>query len=416
MTGTARNRTWDAVAATLASAMTAPAYAAERSALGAAGDWDAFRALPCSTKEAFRTDFRAFLTGAAPVRLHSTSGSTGQPAFVVYSAEEIESITVRAAETMRLAGARSDDTVLNLFGYGTFIAGNLYDWGASRLGALVIPFGSASMTPPTFAAQAIRAMAPTVINGVPSYLARYLAELRAAGEPNIDRVRILQCAGEVLTDRLRSRLAAVMPPRADIFDQYGMTEFGPLAAECPAHDGMHLLEHGLLFEVLDDDGNEVVEGDGELVVTSLENRAMALLRYRTGDRVELIPGRCSCGQPGRRIRVQRRTDDLTKIRGCLCSKQEIVDIVRSVAGVEQFRVLLYHDDAGVDRLLVEVAPGAYGRDAALVARIQTQLKDLLRIGARVEFVDGLEVPKTVSGKPRFLLDQRQLEEAQRKVG
>jgi phenylacetate-CoA ligase len=409
--------TWGDLQVAIAAAATAPRYAALAALLRSIDDPADLTRLPCSTKAEFRADFRAFLTGRPGVRLHATSGSTGAPAFVVYSAEEIESITLRAVETMRMAGVTGDDRVLNLFGYGTFIAGNLYDWGATRLGALVIPFGSASMTPPAFAAQAIRTMSPTVVNGVPSYLARFLGELRAAGHPGLDALRVVQCAGEVLTPALRDRLAAVVGPRVMVLDQYGMTEFGPLAAGCraAAGNGMHLLEDGLHFEVLDDDGAPVVARDdagaeGELVVTSLRNRAMALLRYRTGDRVRLLPGPCACGHAGPRIEVLRRADDLTKIRGCLCSKQEIVDAVRLVEGVSLFRVLLHRDPDGIDRVLVEVSPESMDQAAHLPARVRAQVKELVRIGVdRVEVVERLDVPRTVSGKPRVLVDARHLE-------
>lgn len=395
-------------------AASAPAYAGHADTLHRIEDWQAFRALPCSTKQAFRADFRRFLTGRPPVRLHSTSGSTGQPAFVVYSAEEIEAITERAAMTMSLAGVRRGQTVLNLFGYGTFIAGNLYDWGATRLGALVIPFGSPSMTPPAFAAHAVRSMAPGVVNGVPSYLGRFLGDQRRAGCPNLDAIRIVQCAGEILTAGLRARLREVVPPEAEIFDQYGMTEFGPLAAECGAHAGMHLLERGLVCEVLDADGLPVEEGEGELVVTSLCNRAMAFLRYRTGDRVEVVNQPCPCGRPGRRVRVLRRTDDLTKVRGVLCSKQEIVDAVRSVEGVCEFRVVLYRDEDRVDRIAVQVTPEPDAAGTVLVARVQARLKELARIGVdRVDVLETMQIAKTMSGKPRLILDERDAEEPRR---
>jgi phenylacetate-CoA ligase len=406
--------TWGDLQVAIVAAAAAPRYADDAALLRSIDAPADLTRLPCSTKAEFRADFRAFLTGRPAVRVHATSGSTGTPALVVYSAEEIESITLRAVATMRLAGVTADDRILNLFGYGTFIAGNLYDWGATRLGALVIPFGSSSMTPPVFAAQAIRTLAPTVVNGVPSYLARFLGELRASGQPGLEALRVVQCAGEVLTPALRDRLAAVVGPRVEIYDQYGMTEFGPIAAGCRTGAGMHLLEDGLHVEVVDERGDPVVleegRGEGELVVTSLRNRAMALLRYRTGDRVRLLPGRCACGHAGARIEVMRRADDLTKIRGCLCSKQEIVEAVRLVDGVAQFRVLLHQDADGVDRVMVEVSPRSMDQADLLAPRVRAQVKELVRIGVdRVEVVDHLEVPRTVSGKPRLLVDARHLE-------
>lgn len=393
----------------------APAWEAHASALKRIETWDDFRALPFSTKDAFRDDFSAFLTGKPGLRVHSTSGSTGQPAFVVYSAEEIEAITVRAAETMRCAGVHAGHRVLNLFGYGTFIAGSLYDWGATRLGSFVIPFGSASMTPPAFAAEAIRQLAPEVVNGVPSYLVRFLGDLRAAGCANLDRIEIVQCAGEVLTPGLRERLQAVLPPEARIFDQYGMTEFGPVAAQSADLNGLHLLGRGLVFEILDDDGHEVAEGEGELVVTSLRNRAMALFRYRTGDRVHVARVERRDGSLERRVRVLHRTDDLTKVRGVLCSKQELVDCVRSVAGVQQFKIAIFQDESGVDRLAVEVSGNGSGREL-LAETVKSTVKNLARIGIdEVRVLDEVHISKTVSGKPRWLVDERGADEEHRRA-
>jgi phenylacetate-CoA ligase len=351
------------------------------------------------------------------VRAHTTSGSTGQPAMVLYSADEIRAITERAVETMRLAGVAPGDRVLNLFGYGTFIAGGLYDWGATALGGLVIPFGSSTMTPPSFAAEAIRRLEPAVVNGVPSYLLRFLGDLACQDWPHLDRIRILQCAGEVLTPTLRERLLALAPERR-IFDQYGMTEFGPLAAECSAHDGLHLLEHGLWLEVVDEEGAGVAEGEGELVVSSLVNRAMIFLRYRTGDRVAVWSSPCVCGRNGRRIQVLRRADDLTKIRGVLCSKNDLVDAVRAVRGIAQFKIRIYRDDTEVDRLAISVALSQDDAERAPRVReeVRAALKSRLRIGPDlVEVLPEFDVPRTVSGKPRYILDERSAAEPRRKA-
>jgi phenylacetate-CoA ligase len=213
----------------------------------------------------------------------------------------------------------------------------------------------------------------------------------------------------VLTPALRARLTAVTGAEVEVFDQYGMTEFGPLAAECTAHAGLHLLTHGLWFEVLDAEGREVAGGEGDLTVTSLRNRAMALLRYRTGDRVAVESGPCACGRTGPRIRVLRRADDLTKIRGVLCSKNDLVDAVRSVPGVSQFKVTIYRDDKEVDRLAVAVSPvpGAMEAASALGARVREALRSRIRFGPdSVEVLPEVEVPRTVSGKPRPVVDER----------
>ncbi len=394
-----------ALAPILAAARRAPFYARHGATLDRVAESADLSPLPFATKDDFRADFQRFLTGEPAIRVHTTSGSTGTPAIVAYSVHEIVSITERAVETMRLAGVEPGDRVLNLFGYGTFIAGNLYDWGATSLGTLVIPFGSAAMTPPTFAAVAARALAPDVVNGVPSYLLRFLGDLRREDGKEIGRVRILQCAGEVLTAGLRARLQKVVPG-AGIFDQYGMTEFGPLAAECAAHDGMHLLEDGLHHEIVDDGGHPVTEGEGELVVTGLKNRAMVLLRYRTGDHVTVQDGVCPCGRRGRRIRVLRRADDLTKIRGVLCAKNDLIDAVRSIAGSAPFKIEIHRDDNEVDRLRVTVA-GAPVEASVISAAVREALKRSLRLSPdQVEVQPEVEVPRTVSGKPQYVEDRR----------
>jgi phenylacetate-CoA ligase len=386
----------------------APYYAAHTAALDGLETPSDIHRLPLSTKDDFRTDFTRFASGEPAARVHTTSGSSGYPALVLYSAAEIQSITERAQETMRLAGVAPGDRVLNLFGYGTFIAGSLYDWGATALGALVIPFGSAAMTPPSFAAEAIRRLQPAVVNGVPSYLLRFLGDLTREEWPHLDRIRIVECAGEVLTPVLRERLQALDPARR-ICDQYGMTEFGPMAAECAMHDGMHLLEHGLWFEVVDEAGSEVTEGEGELVVSSLVNQAMVFLRYRTGDRVTVTSEPCACGRPARRVRVLGRSDDLTKIRGVLCSKNDLVDAVRGVRGIAQFKIRLYRDETEVERMAVSVALSQNDavRSKVIEEEVRAALKSRLRLSPdRVEVLPEVEVPRTVSGKPRYLLDER----------
>jgi len=405
------------LAAALESARRAPFYASHAALLDQLDQLDRrdrltpadLALLPFTTKDDFRADYARFLTGEPAARLHTTSGSTGRPAYVLYSVHELMAITRRAMDTMRLAGVGSTDRVLNLFGYGTFIAGNLYDWGATALGALVIPFGSATMTPPAFAAETLKSLRPTVVSGVPSYLLRFLGDLRReeAGAGAVDGIRVLACAGEVLTPALRSRLASVAPA-AGIFDQYGMTEFGPLAAQCAVRDGMHLLADGLWCEVVDPAGRPVDEGEGELVVTSLENQAMALLRYRTGDQVLVLAGACPCGRAGRRIRVLRRADDLLKIRGVLCAKNDLADAVRAVAGGAPFKIRIYRDENEVDRLAVEVAhPDGNGAATAFAAGLRAAVKSRCRLGVdHVAVLPAIEMPRTVSGKALYVLDER----------
>jgi phenylacetate-CoA ligase len=137
---------------------------------------------------------------------------------------------------------------------------------------------------------------------------------------------------------------------------------------------------------------------------------MALLRYRTGDHVVVKGSPCACGRPGRRIRVLRRADDLTKIRGVLCAKNDLADAVRAAAGAAAFKIRIYRDENEVDRLAVHVAfPGGPGEEPVERLRdaIHATLKSRFRVGAdHVEVLPAIEIPRTVSGKPIHVLDER----------
>jgi phenylacetate-CoA ligase len=200
--------------------------------------------------------------------------------------------------------------------------------GAERLGALVI--SGAAMT----TEQRVRALfdlAPTVLLCTPTYALR-MAETAAAMGLDLARspVRVTIHAGEPGASVPGTRSAIERAFGAMCFDHTGMTELGPTGFGCTAGDGVHLVEPEFVFEVV----------EGELVATNLGRWGSPLVRYRTGDRVELSTEPCACGSPLAKVvgGIRGRVDDMITVRGVNLYPSQVEDVVRRHPEVLEFHL------------------------------------------------------------------------------
>ncbi len=250
--------------------------------------------LPFTTKEDLRRSY-PYGMFAVPreqvVRIHASSGTTGKPTVVGYTAADLSMWADVVARSIYAAGGRPGDIVHNAYGYGLFTGGLGAHAGAERLGCTVVPV-SGGMTERQV--RLIVDFQPRIIMVTPSYMLALVDEMRRQGiDPRSTSLEIGIFGAEPWTDQMRAELEATLDIKA--LDIYGLSEvIGPgVSQECvETQDGLHIWEDHFYPEVIDPVSGEVLPdgSEGELVFTSLTKEAMPVIRYRTRDLTRLLPG------------------------------------------------------------------------------------------------------------------------------
>ena len=294
--------------------------------------------LPFTTKADLRDAFPyGFL--AVPltdvVRLHSSSGTTGNPTVIYHTKEDIAAWQDLVARCMYMAGMRSSDVFQNIMGYGLFTGGLGFHYGAEKLGAMTIPVGPGNSKRQIWFMQEFRT---TAMHILPSYALRLATHVREMGlDPRSDlSIRMAFVGAEPHTEETRRKIEETWNIRA--FNSYGLSEMcGPgVAFECPEQSGMHIWEDSFLVEIVDPEpGHRLPDGEcGELVLTTLARTGTPLLRYRTRDLTRIIPGSCPCGRTHRRIdRIQGRSDDMMIINGVNIFPMQVEQTLMRIPGI-----------------------------------------------------------------------------------
>ena len=333
------------------------------------------------------------------VRLHQTSGTTGAPLRILDTAESWHWWAETWQYAYRAAGVTAGDRVFFCFSFGPFIGFWSAFAGAELLGALAISGGAQSTVE---RAAAILATEATVLLCTPTYALR-LAE--AAGEAGIDlsrsALRVSIHAGEAGASipATRDRIEAAFGVRA--FDHTGATEIGPTGFSCEARDGVHLIESEFYVEILDPaSGKAAEEGEGELVLTNFGRYGSPVIRYRTGDRVRAVRGRCSCGRTLVKLDggILGRVDDMVIVRGVNVFPSAFEAVIRRFPEVVEYRIEAY-TERGMDALRCTIEP-VPGCDSAGLARA---VGDAIHQGIGVRCAIDLAAPGSL---PRFELKAR----------
>lgn len=376
------------------------------------------RALPFMDKDTLRGgDPRRFLTVPLEdvVRLHSSSGTTGQATVIFHTARDIEAWTELVARCMYMTGVRRSDVFQNMMGYGLFTGGLGFHYAAERIGALVIPAGSGNSKRQI---QLMRDFRTTVVHVIPSYALYLLEVFREMGvDPRKDTdLRIAFIGAEPHTESLRRRLEEAYGVKA--YNSYGLSEMsGPgVAFECPFQDGMHVWEDSFVLEVIDPDTLEPVPDgeEGELVFTSLHREGMPLLRYRTHDLASAYPEPCRCGRAHRRIsRIKGRTDDMFIVKGVNVFPMQVERVLLGILGVgSNYQIVLETVEARDEmRVRVEVSGDLWHGEVRelnqLRRRIVEELRQEILVTPLVELVEPGSLPAGESKAVR-VVDNRNL--------
>jgi phenylacetate-CoA ligase len=366
---------------------------------------------PFTTKDDLRETYPDGLFGVPAeevARIHASSGTTGRPTVVAYTARDLDTWAELVARSLWAAGARGGDRVHVAYGYGLFTGGLGAHYGAERLGCTVVPV-SGGMTERQV--RLIVDLEPTVIMVTPSYLLAILDEFERQGEDARDsslRVGIL--GAEPWTDEMRAEIEE----RAgiDAVDIYGLSEvIGPgVASECvETKDGPHVWEDHFFPEIVDPvEGTPLPDGErGELVFTTLTKEALPVIRYRTRDLTRLLPG---TARTMRRIeKVTGRSDDMIIVRGVNLFPTQVEELLLRVPGLAPHFQLVLSRPRRLDELTVRVearsdAAGAGERRAA-GEHLAALVKDTVGVTVDVDVVEPHAIERSL-GKAVRIVDLR----------
>jgi phenylacetate-CoA ligase len=357
--------------------------------------WDAFRTLPFTTKQEIAADqyaappYGTNLTYPLEryIKFHQTSGTTGRAPIRWLDTEESWDWWANCwGHVFRGADVGPGDRVFYAFSFGPFIGFWAAYEGARKVGALTVPGGGMQTE------QRLQAMADigvTVLCCTPTYALRMAEVAEAAGiDLTTIGVRATVHAGEpgASVPGVRARIEAAYAARCH--DHTGMTELGATGFTCREQNGVHLIESEFVFEVIDPSTCEPVpEGQqGELVATNLGRAGMPLIRYRTGDLVELDPTPCVCGRTFARLKggILGRADDMVIVRGMNIFPSAIEGVLREFPEINEFRIEVSQQRSMEElRVLIDAQSGT---DAAFARRVGDRLHDRLfgcASGARV---------------------------------
>ena len=374
------------------------------------------RKLPFTTKEDLRNNYPFGLVATDMknvVRLHSSSGTTGNPTVICHSQKDLDNWANRVARCLYMVGVRDTDVFQNTSGYGMFTGGLGFQYGAERLGALTVPAAAGnSLRQIKF----ITDFGTTTAHAIPSYATRLAEVMTEIGiDPKKDtKLKTLVIGAEPHTDEQRKKIERMLGVKA--YNSFGMTEMnGPgVAFECQEQNGMHFWEDCYLVEIIDPEtGEPVPDGEiGELVLTTLDREMMPLLRYRTRDLTRILPGECPCGRTHLRIdRIKGRSDDMFIIKGVNIFPMQVEKILVQFPQLGSNYLITLETVNNQDEMIVEVELSDLSTDnyielEKIRKEITRQLKDEILVTPKLKLVKKGSLPQS-EGKAVRVKDLRQ---------
>jgi phenylacetate-CoA ligase len=346
------------------------------------------------------------------VRVHASSGTTGKPITGPYTAGDLNDWTDCMARNLWAAGVRPDDIAQNAYGHGLFTGGLGFHQGLSRIGCTLVPTSS-GLTERQITL--MKDFGATALFCTPSY-ALTIAE--RAEELKVDirslPLRVGVFGAEPWSTAMRLEIEERMGIKAQ--EAYGLTELcGPgVGFDCVAQDGIHINEDHFLAEIIDPQTYEVLPlGEkGELVFTSLQRRAMPMLRYRTKDITRLRREKCACGRTFIKMdKIFGRSDDMLIISGVNVFPSQIESLLLEIPEVEPQYRLVVRKKGYLDQLTVQVEGKKEIYEAGpekrleVAAKVSGHIKGNMGIGVDVEIVEAKFINRS-EGKALRVVDER----------
>ncbi len=377
-----------------------------------------FQRLPFTTKQDLRDNY-PYGMFAVPmdnvVRIHASSGTTGLPTVVGYTARDIHTWSELMARALTAGGAGRRDIIHNAYGYGLFTGGLGVHYGVEKLGASVIPVSGGNTKRQIII---MRDFGPTILTSTPSY-ALHLAEEAEEMGISFEKLKFKYgiFGAEPWSEQMRQEIERKLHLKA--VDIYGLSEvMGPgVAVEChEAQNGLHIFEDHFIPEIIDPATGKVLPyGEtGELVFTSITKEAFPIVRYRTRDITSLNPEPCICGRTLVRMKkVSGRTDDMLIIRGVNVFPSQIESVLMEIEGIEPHYQLVVDREDNLDTLTihVEISERSFSDEVKVLQRLERKIshsiKEYLGVSARVKLVE----PKVIArsqGKAVRVIDNRKI--------
>ena len=372
--------------------------------------------LPFTSKQDLRDHFPYGFLAVGPeetVRLHSSSGTTGNPTVVFHTKKDLEDWQDIMARCLFMAGARSTDVFQNMMGYGLFTGGLGLHYGAEKLGMLVIPSGPGNTKRQIWFMQQFGTTAAHILPSYALRLAGVLKEEKISPVRDL-KLRMLFIGAEPHSEEIRQKIEMLLGVKA--YNSYGLSEMcGPgVGFECVCQNGLHIWEDHFYPEIINPESGEVLDDGetGELVLTSLKREAMPLVRYRTRDLTRFIPGKCGCGRTHRRIeRITGRSDDMLIINGVNIFPVQIEMVLMKIPEIGTNYLIEIRKENFLDKLHIKVELNedsfreVFSELESLKKRVQAELQAEITVHPHVMIVEPKSLP-VQEGKAVRVIDYR----------
>ena len=380
----------------------------EEAGISGISSQEEFEKLPFSEKDDLREAYPLGLMTAPEekiVRIHSSSGTTGVPVIIPYTAKDVDDWAIMFARCYEMAGITNKDRIQITPGYGLWTAGIGFQNGAEKLGAMVIPMGPGNTDKQL---QMMQDMQSTVLCSTSSYALLLAEEIEKRGLKDKIHLKKGVIGSERWGDAMRKRISEELG--IELYDIYGLTEiYGPgIGISCRENQGMHYWDDYLYIEIVDPVTLKPVPDVemGEIVITTLVKEGAPLIRYRTNDLSRIIPGECPCGSKYPRLDViMGRTDDMMKIKGVNVFPSQIEEILNEFPETSsEYQIRISHLD-GKDTMRIYVETNGSVNFLDLAKRIAARVKSKIGFTPLVKVVEIGLLPRSEK-KTKRVIDER----------
>ena len=375
-----------------------------------------FEQLPFSSKADLRNAYPLGIQAVPDeevVRIHSSSGTTGKPVIIPYTAKDVDDWAIMFARCYETAGITNKDHIQITAGYGLWTAGIGFQAGCEKLGAMAIPMGPGNTDKQI---QMMMDLKSTVLTATSSYALLLAEEINKRGIRDQLYLKKGIFGSERWSEKMREYIKRELG--VSLYDIYGLTEiYGPgIGISCDENSGMHYWDDYVYIEIVDPKTLQPVPDgeEGEIVITTLVKEGAPLLRFRTHDISRIIPGECACGNKYPRLDIIKgRSDDMLIIRGVNVFPTQIESVILEMEEFEPHYLLIVGRENNTDtmELQVEVRPEFYSDEInkmlALKKKLGGRLQSVLGLGVNVKLVEPRSIERSV-GKAKRVIDNRKI--------
>lgn len=370
-----------------------------------------FEKLPFSSKDDLRNAYPLGIQAVPDeevVRIHSSSGTTGKPVIIPYTAKDVDDWAIMFARCYETAGITNKDRIQITPGYGLWTAGIGFQAGCEKLGAMAVPMGPGNTEKQL---QMMQDLKTTVITATSSYALLLAEEINKRGLK--DKIHLKK--GVFGSERWSKKMRAYIQNELgiELYDIYGLTEiYGPgIGISCEKESGIHYWDDYVYIEIIDPKTGKVLPDgeEGEIVITTLVKEGAPLIRFRTHDISRIIPEKCSCGRCYPRIDIIKgRSDDMFKVHGVNMFPSQVEEILQNIDGASsEYNITIAHDDEkNKDIMIVTVEIEGRVNFELTAKMIQDSFKSKIGVTPRITPVPVGTLPRSEK-KTKRVTDYRE---------